>query len=342
MGMIVQSFKNGLMITSFVFVMMMFIDYLNVLTAGRMTNLIRGSKLRQYIMAALLGALPGCLGAFMVVSFYVRGIVSFGALTATMLATAGDESFVMFGLFPMKALLIHILLFLIGVCGGFLVDKMMKYFKWREPRDCGDCSLHREDYQYSLGLKAIFTVFKKLSFVRFLLISLFGIFLYTFIAGELGPQDWGWERISFISLMAVALFIVSTVSEHYLYEHIWEHIVKKHLWRVLVWSFFAFIVIEAGLAFFDLEAFVSSHLVYVLFIAAIAGIIPESGPHLIFVVMFFRGMIPFSVLVTSCIVQDGHGIIPLLSHSVKASIGVKLINLVIGLIVGYGLYLMGM
>ncbi|UCD15913.1 MAG: arsenic efflux protein [Candidatus Omnitrophota bacterium] len=341
MEMITHSFKHGLMVTSFVFVMMMFIDYINVLTAGRFTSLIKVGRFRQYVIAAFLGAVPGCLGAFMVVSFYVRGMVSFGALTAAMLATSGDASFVMFGLFPKQALFIHVLLFLVGICGAFLVDKMIKYFKWRDPCECGACSLHIEDHRYSIGIREVFTVFKKLSFNRFLLISLFVFFLYTFVSGALGPDQWGWERLSFVSLMGVALFIVSTVSEHYLHEHIWEHIVKKHLWRILLWSFFAFLLIEVGLAFFNLEVFVKNHLVYVLLIAAIVGLIPDSGPQLIFVVMFFKGIIPFSVLLTSCIVGDGHGIIPLLSHSVKAGVWVKLFNLAIGLIVGYALYLMG-
>ncbi|MBU1122580.1 MAG: putative manganese transporter [Candidatus Omnitrophica bacterium] len=342
MEIISHSFNHGLMVTSFVFVMMMLIDYMNVLTAGRLTGVIKGGRFRQYVIASFLGVIPGCLGAFMVVSFYVRGLVSFGALAAAMLATSGDASFVMFGLFPKKALIIHGLLFVVGVCGAFIVDKMMKKFKWRDPCDCGACAIHVEDHQYSLGIKEIFTVLKRLSFSRFLLIALFVFFLYTFITGALGPQEWGWERWSFVSLMSIALFIVGTVSEHYLHEHIWEHIVKKHLWRILLWSFFAFLLIETGSTFFNLEVFVKNHLVYVLLIAALVGIIPDSGPHLIFVIMFFKGIIPFSVLFTSCIVQDGHGIIPLLSHSVKASIWVKLFNLAIGLVIGYGLYLMGL
>lgn len=341
MEMIIYNFKQGLMVTSFVFVMMMFIDYLNVLTSGRLTGLIRGGRIRQYITACFLGAIPGCLGAFMVVSFYVRGMISFGALLGCMIATSGDESFVMFSLFPKAATVIHLVLFLIGIFSAFFVDNIMKRFKWKDPCSCGGCGLHVEDQTYSLGWKEVFTFFKKLSFTRFLLICLFGLFLFTFIAGILGPSQWDWERISLAGVMILALFIVSTVSEHYLNEHIWEHIVKKHLWRIFLWSFFALLFVDAGSKFFDLEVFVKSHMAYVLLFAAVIGLIPESGPHLIFVMMFYRGIIPFSVLLTSCIVQDGHGIIPLLPYSVKAVGWLKLFNFAIGLILGYGFYLMG-
>ena len=71
------------------------------------------------------------------------------------------------------------------------------------------------------------------------------------------------------------------------------------------------------------------------------AIIPESGPHLIFVMMFAKGLIPFSVLLATCIVQDGHGMLPLLAYTVKDSILIKAFNFVIGLGIGLALYLVG-
>jgi len=82
-------------------------------------------------------------------------------------------------------------------------------------------------------------------------------------------------------------------------------------------------------------------MVEIFFIALIVGIIPESGPHMVFVMMFAKGLIPFSVLLASSIVQDGHGMLPLLSHSVRDSLAVKMFNIVIGLILGGALYLLG-
>jgi hypothetical protein len=50
--------------------------------------------------------------------------------------------------------------------------------------------------------------------------------------------------------------------------------------------------------------------------------------------MFAKGLIPFSILLTSSVVQDGHGMLPLLAHSRRAFVAVKLINLLVGLAVG--------
>jgi hypothetical protein len=79
-----------------------------------------------------------------------------------------------------------------------------------------------------------------------------------------------------------------------------------------------------------------------LVLGALIGIIPESGPHLIFVMMYAQGLIPFSVLFTTSFVQDGHGMLPLLSYSIKDSVLIKIFNLVFGLAVGGTLYAIGL
>ena len=60
-----------------------------------------------------------------------------------------------------------------------------------------------------------------------------------------------------------------------------------------------------------------------------------------FVAMFADGLVPFSVLLASSIVQDGHGMLPLLSYTLKDSVLIKSFNLVIGLGLGSILYMLG-
>lgn len=69
-------------------------------------------------------------------------------------------------------------------------------------------------------------------------------------------------------------------------------------------------------------------------LAIFLAIIPESGPHMIFVMLCAKGMIPFSILLASSIVQDGHGMLPLLSYTIKDSMLIKLFNLVFGIVIG--------
>jgi hypothetical protein len=63
---------------------------------------------------------------------------------------------------------------------------------------------------------------------------------------------------------------------------------------------------------------------------------------MVFVMMYATGLVPFSVLLTSCIVQDGHGMLPLLSYTVKDSILIKMFNLVFALAIGLSLFVLGL
>ena len=94
--------KQAVMITGFVFVMMLIIEYINVQTNGIWQNKLSGNRWKQYIFAALLGAIPGCLGAFTVVALFSHRLVSFGAIVAAMIATSGAEEFVMLAILPLK------------------------------------------------------------------------------------------------------------------------------------------------------------------------------------------------------------------------------------------------
>ena len=333
--------KHALMITLFVFVMMTVVDYFNVLTNGRMSTAIKGGLWRQYTVSSFLGATPGCLGAYLNVSFYIHGLLTFGAMVGGMMATSGDEAFVMLALFPGKALVLFLLLFLLGIIFAKITDFITSRLKIVP---CQGCELHRihtiETCQ-CFDKANLAHNFLRISTPRAILWLLALACLLAIFTGVIGPEAWGWKRITLAALMIVLVAIVGSVPNHYLREHIWDHIVRRHLWRVFLWSFFAILIVEMGLTHWNFESFVKSHMVWILFISALAGIVPESGPHMIFVMMFAQGLIPFSVLLTSSIVQDGHGMLPLLSYTVKDSVLIKAFNLAFGMVVGSVSYLFG-
>jgi len=82
------------------------------------------------------------------------------------------------------------------------------------------------------------------------------------------------------------------------------------------------------------QSWIADNMLWVLLIAVLVGIIPESGPHLVFVTLFVQGSIPFSILIASSIVQDGHGMLPLLAESKRGFFAVKGVNVIVGLLVG--------
>ena len=339
----IGALKDSLVIVFFVFTMMVLIDYVNVMTRGTFSAAVRGGRWRQYLVTSFLGATPGCLGAFLNVSLYVHGLLSLGAITAGMIATSGDEAFVMLAMFPAKALVIFGVLFLVAVVSGWLVDVITAALKIEPCEQCRLQQVHDPSVRGHSHFSAeeLLPQLRSISSYRLLFLLVLGALAAAILTGVLGPSSWDWEKAILVALLPVAFFIGATAPDHYLMEHIWGHIVKKHLWRVFLWTLGALLVVEFGFNYWNLESFVQAHMLWVLLIAALVAVVPESGPHLVFVVMFADGLVPFSVLLTSSIVQDGHGMLPLLSYTVRDSVIIKLFNLAIGLGVGLVLYWLG-
>ena len=333
--------KHALMITVFVFVMMLIVDFLDMFSKKKLTYVMRGGIWRQYTVASFLGAMPGCLGAFMSVSLYVHGLLSFGALTGAMIATSGDEAFVMLAKFPGTALLLFGMLFALSIPLAWIADRIVKATQYVPCESCGLDEYHAEEEIHKFTWEGLMENLVKVSPARYSLLLAFGFFTVLILLGIAGPQSWDWERLTLLVLLFLALFILVAVADHYLKEHIWSHIIKTHIWRIFLWTFFALVIVYAGLTYWNFKTLISNNIPWMFLLGALVAVIPESGPHLVFVMLFAEGVIPFSVLFTSSFVQDGHGILPLLSYTVRDSILIKILNLLFGLSIGMILYLIG-
>ena len=327
--------KQTLIITSFVFSMMLMVEYINVITRGKWQTKLSKSKFGQYILSILLGAVPGCLGAFTVVSLYSHGIVSFGALTAAMIATSGDEAFVMFSLFPLKALLITGIISITGLVFGYLTDKFFRRSTLLNKNKYHELEVHKSEIIPQLNLSSISTQLKSISFPRGLMIGILAILLILLFMNPTDLGDPAWIKTTLLLVNIFALFVVITVPDHFLEEHLWKHVLKKHLLRIFLWTFGALIVVAVLTSFFNLEALIQANKYIVLIIAVLIGVIPESGPNLIFVSLFAAGALPLSILLANSAVQDGHGTLPLLAVSGKSFILLKTINVIAGLLIGF-------
>ena len=319
--------------------MMLVVDYLTVLTRGRLESSVRGGRWRQYVGASLLGATPGCLGAFLSVSLYMRGLLSLGAIIACMVATSGDEAFVMLALFPREALLLFAMLLVAGAFLGWASDSLARGLGIQRSCHCREGAFHHDHADCRCFDRDVWRRPWRPGMPRLLMALALLAVLAVVGMGWVGEE--AWIRVAFYTLLPLCVVIVLTVPDHYLREHILAHIVRRHVGRVFVWTFGALLVVEVGLQFWDVPGFVQGHMPIVLLVAALLGLIPTSGPHLIFVTLFAQGIVPFSVLLASSVVQDGHGALPLLSHSPRDVLLIKGFNLVFGLALGAILYAAG-
>jgi hypothetical protein len=342
--------KQTLLITLFVMSMMLIIEYLNVFTRGILSEGLKKSKWKQLLLATLLGVIPGCLGAYTAVSLYIHDIIGTGAIVSTMIATSGDEAFAMFSLFPEKALLLSLILFVIAIGAGLIVNR---FFKKNLIRHMDGKHMHIHEIPECTGFqpKTIGYQLRHITPTRALILMSILFFITFFILDEqisggslhglinLGKaqheaSDPRWVKITFYIVIILSSFVILIVNDHFLEKHLWGHIIKKHFTKIFLWTFFTLLVIHIGMKYYDLSQVIHQNIFWVLIAAILIGIIPESGPHLIFVILFANGTLPFSILLASSIVQDGHGSLPLLAESRKAFVIVKSLNMAVGLIVG--------
>ena len=80
------------------------------------------SKKFHVIIAALLGALPGCGGAIIVVTQYIQKRIGFGSLVAVLTSTMGDAAFLLLAIEPQTGLFIFSIGAIVGISSGYIVD----------------------------------------------------------------------------------------------------------------------------------------------------------------------------------------------------------------------------
>ncbi len=338
---IIGVLKHTLMITGFVFVMMLVIEYVNVQTKGLWQTNISQSRWKQYFFAAFLGAIPGCLGAFTAVALYSHRLISFGAIVTAMIATSGDEAFIMLAMFPAEAIWLTILIFVVGIGAGYLADQISFLAKFGEKFAENSFPIHEEEKCECFSKEKFIGNITKPSLYRIGLIAIVLLFLIAVSSGMLAANAKFWIKITIIAVVSISLFIVITVPEHFLKEHLWDHIVKIHILRIFLWTFGTLLVVHYSMEFVDLNSLVANNMLLVLLLAVAIGVIPESGPHLIFVTLFAAGTIPFSILLASSISQDGHGMLPLFAESKRSFLAVKIVNIIVALIIGGFGFLVG-
>jgi len=285
MQLVTESLKASVEITLIIFILMVIIELLVLKYKGKIMSLMTKNRIFGYIISSFFGIIPGCIGTFAMDTLYMSGLLGFGGIIAAMIATSGDETFIMLSMIMtgklnvMPILMLILILFVLGIIGAFIADFLLKKFNISFCRKC-KIIIHKEE-ESKLG--------------------------------------------------------------HFIKEHIYDHILKKHLWQIFLWLFAAIFLIDLTSGFMNTEGlFTGANLFYILLIASLIGILPISGPNVFLIVLFSKGMIPFSILLANSIIQDGHGLLPIMGFSMDDAIKIKVFNFVFGLLIGLILLSIGL
>ncbi len=339
---LIEVIRQTLLVSGLVFFLLMMIEYLHVQTQGKIEKQITGNKSGNILLSTFISSIPGCMGIFAVVSLFTHNLTGFSGLIAASIATFGDEAFILFGSSPYDAFILTAILAAIAIPTGFLFLLFEKGKKATPPvlhfethnNDC-HCQPEKKTFRHHLQKMSLPRAF----LIAILLLIILSQFLNdghaeVHLEEALHAHEHGLlssEVLMFMGMGLIILFMLFTVPEHFLTEHLWGHVLKKHFLPIFLWTLGSILVISLSLSYFDMNAWITNNMNIVYLLAILIGIIPISGPHLIFITLFVQGVVPFSVLLVSSVVQEGHGGLPLLAESKKSFVKIKAVKTVIAI-----------
>jgi hypothetical protein len=342
---------------AFVAVMLAVFGLLQWRTGGAVTRWLEAHRRLGPLAGAVLGAVPGCGGAIVVMPLYLRGTVSFGTVVATLVATMGDSSFVLFAAAPGTALALHGGLLVTGLVTGLVVDRV-----GIDPRQATDevaLPLAPPGQPSTVGAAAASVGLTGRPVVRLIPPSL--VAFWTLVAAGFVVavptvfqvvDDAAFDLGSFPTREALGSLGAATCVVLALAR--WLRTRRdgrtcrtadrprdvlldaaRETAVVTAWVAVAFVGYEVLVATTGLDVGRLPTLgVLGVLAGASLGLLPGCGPQLVLTGLYAQGALPLSVLVANALSQDGDALFPLLVHDRRSAIAGTLLSTLPGLVVG--------
>ncbi|WP_289075992.1 putative manganese transporter [uncultured Pseudoalteromonas sp.] len=310
-----------------------------------MSYLSAKSKSLEVLFASVLGALPGCGGAIIVVTQYTKGQASFGAIVAVLTATMGDAAFLLLATRPTEGLTIMAIGLVVGTLCGLIVNAIHKPDFLRP-------SAQEQKHQ----VKVLPTKIIKISKPVWMFAIIPSLIIAFLIAFNVDFNQFGQYTSTGISLFGAAMALFTVViwaysSKGETYKEVTSeddecnppsklikvlqdtHFVTA--WVVASFMLFEILVSVVGL---DLKTWFMHYAYLAPLIAVVIGFLPGCGPQIIVTTLYIQGIIPFSALAANAISNDGDALFPAIAMAPKAAVIATLYTSIPALVVGYGLY----
>ncbi len=293
-------------------------------------EILKSSKTLEIPLAALLGAIPGCGGAVVVVAAYSSGHASFGAVVATLIATMGDAAFLLIATRPDAAAVVLPLSFLVAVIFGWIVHKWGPSFQNSANEIKSDLIPRIGKTQWThviylvcmipgliLGVCQLFQVDIYQSFgILPLVVSILGTFIGLYIWTFSPVKAMSNHKDTPVTRMSVETSFIS------------------------VWVIGAYLLYEYMVAFTPIDLNEVFQIVTPLLPLAgvLVGFIPGCGPQVLVTALYINGLLPFAALMGNAISNDGDALFPAIAVNPKVAFWATIISAIPALIVAYGFY----
>jgi hypothetical protein len=305
---------------------------------------------REIVTASLMGVLPGCGGAIVVITQYVSGHMSFGAVTAVLTSTMGDAAFLLLAAEPTTGIFLLMLSFAVGIISGTVVNYI------HGPEFLRNTVASR-DIESSISASKL-TIPKRLKYQGILWQWLMvpGAIVGLLMAGQIDVA--AVFNISETTLKLVGaiitlgfIFLWAATCEVTNYESIISEDKKAKQNKVFQkvaldtnfvtsWVVVAFLLFELAMLYgdFKLENLFQQFTAFAPVAGVIIGMIPGCGPQIITTSLYLSGAIPLSAQIGNAISNDGDALFPAIALSPKVAFVATIYSSIPALLTAYGYY----
>ena len=312
------------------------------LTKFNISFILDKTKKIHVIMASLLGALPGCGGAIVVVTQYIQGRISFGSLVAVLTATMGDAAFLLLASEPFTGLFIFALGASVGALTGYLVDKIHgeSYLQ-------GNSKLKVEFEKLQKTFISKFNIFWSLIFLPGFVIGIFVAFQQDLDQILKIPE--GFSLVASLGLagaiLSIFMWSLNPLSDFQCSTDRTRNLLSRVVDTtnfVTTWVICGFLVFEIFMYItsYDLKIFFDIWLPFVPLMAIFFGFLPGCGPQIVVTTFYLNGFIPLSAEIGNAISNDGDALFPAIALAPKAAIIATLYSAIPAFIFAYGFMLL--
>ncbi|UTV30776.1 putative manganese transporter [Photobacterium atrarenae] len=319
---------------------------------GHLTNLLEGRSRYQVLFASFMGALPGCGGAIVVITQFVSGKLSFGAVVAVLTATMGDAAFLLLAAQPSTGLAIVATGFVVGLISGLVVDRIhgADFMRPATAKKVTPAACQSTVQPTTASAMKLQGLFWQWALLPASIIAVMGSLQIDI------DQVWhlGSGTTSIIGAIAAltAMLLWATSRDVTDYQSavsedpkpttnsLFQRVAQDTNF-VTSWVIGAFLLFELTLFWTGLEpaTFLSQWYLLLPLMGVMVGLLPGCGPQILVTSLYLTGAVPLSAQLGNAISNDGDALFPAIALAPKAALMATVYSTLPALIVAYGYFM---
>lgn len=314
------------------------------------------SPIRQIVIASILGALPGCGGAIIVVSQYAAGRVGFAALVTVLVSTMGDAAFLLLAKAPAVGAAVILIGIIVGILSGWVVNLIHSPQFLRNSRKthaasaCSTLPPYNHSVRNGWGLLLLVAIPLTLLSSFQIEVTPFHVFSQTIdptlTVGVLGAVGclvlWAILPLhaSYQGLVAEDQVAAMNETEH---QNVPADLLSRVIHDtnfIMVWVILAFLSFELLVHYtgLDIGQLFAAATWTAPLIGVLIGFLPGCGPQIIVTGLYLQGVAPLSTLLGNAISNDGDALFPAIALAPKAAIMATIYSAAPAMIIGYTVF----